>query len=67
MKDLFVLLAVLLQLTFSIYTPKLALELAYMSAVTYNPLSQISSWTCPECKKYPVTEVTQLLCRSKPS
>jgi hypothetical protein len=64
---LFVVLAVLLQLTFTAYSPKLALELAYMSAVTYNPLSQISSWTCPECKKYPVTEVTQLLCRSKPS
>jgi hypothetical protein len=57
MKYLLLLAAVLLQLSFGAYNSTIALELAYMSAVTYRPLSQISSWTCFECQKYKVSDV----------
>lgn len=57
MKYLLLVAAVLLQLSFGAYNPKLSLEMGYMAAVTYNPVSQISSWTCPECKKYAVSDV----------
>jgi hypothetical protein len=54
----FAVIVVVLHLASAAYNPKMALEMGYMCAVAYNPVSQIASWTCPECMKYNVTDVS---------
>lgn len=54
----FLLLALLLVLSIDCaYTPKVALELAYMSSIAYEPLASINSWSCSKCKTYPLLHV----------
>lgn len=43
------------------YDTKLSIELAYMSLVTFEPLDQISSWTCGPCQNYQVQDVLPFL------
>lgn len=53
-------LLVLLALSISIeaaYSPKLALDMAYMSSIAYESVATINAWSCPKCNKYPLTGV----------
>ena len=39
-------------LCLSAYTPKISLELAYMSSIAYESTTSIDAWNCPRCSKY---------------
>lgn len=39
------------------YDTGLSLQLAYMSEVSFDPLDQITSWTCPNCSRYDLQDV----------
>ena len=51
------LLLTLLVVSQANYEPKLAHELAYMSAIAYESISSINAWSCGYCKSYPVQHV----------
>lgn len=39
------------------YSPKVALQMAYMSSIAYEPLASINDWSCAKCKQYPLIHV----------
>jgi Lipase (class 3) len=53
MKQVFTLvLACLLVVSQSAYTPSLARELGYFSSIAYESVASINAWNCPKCSKY---------------
>lgn len=39
------------------YSQKLALQMAYMSSIAYEPIASINAWNCARCGKYPLQHV----------
>lgn len=39
------------------YSPKLALQMAYMSSIAYEPIASINAWNCSRCYQYPLQNV----------
>lgn len=43
--------------TAAAYSPSIAKQMAYLSSIAYEPVESISSWSCPDCGKYPLLSV----------